>query len=76
MDKKEFTVHFGALADSIEEQLDKQGFYSPDKAMESFKNQNHARLMLLFGSCITDSENDKIIKKIYNQLKKTIKLKS
>jgi len=73
MNEKEFTIHFGALADTIEEQLNKQGFRSTDKAMKSFKDQNHARLILLFGSCITDSENDKIIKKIFNQLKKTIK---
>jgi hypothetical protein len=73
MDKKEFIVHFGALAKPIEEQVKEQGFQSTEKGIKQFNDLNHARLMLLFGNCITDTENDKIMKKIFNQFKKTIK---
>jgi flavodoxin len=73
MDKKEFGIHFGALAEPIEKQLENQGLITKAENIKKFNDLNHARLMLLFGSCITDSENDKICKKIFNWFKKTVK---
>lgn len=73
MNKKEFGIHFGALADPIEKQLEQQELKTTEKAIEDFNKLNKARLMLLFGDCLTDSMNDKIIKKIMNKLKKTVR---
>lgn len=73
MDKKEIGIYFGALAEPIERQLEKQGLKTTPEHVKEFNALNHARLTLLFGDCITDSENDKICKKILNKLKKSVK---
>lgn len=73
MNKREIGIHFGALAEPIEKQLEDQGLITETKNINKFNDLNHARLMLLFGDCITDSENEKIIKKILNWFKKTVK---
>jgi len=73
MGKIKMGIHFGALALAVEKQLEEQGLVATEKAIEQFKRLNNARLNLLFGNCITDTENDKIIKRIMNKLKKTVK---
>ena len=72
---KDLGIHFGALADPFDEQLEKQGFTATDKAIEKITRLNQSRLYLLFGNCLTDSENDRICKKILNQLKKSVRPK-
>lgn len=74
MDKKQLGIHFGALADPIEKQLEAQGFIASKKIIEEYNRLNHARLQLLFGGCITDSENEKIMKKIMGKLKRNVKI--
>jgi len=76
MEKKELCIHFGALAEPIEKQLKDQGFKTTPENIKKFNDLNHARLMLLFNFCITDSQNDKIIKKIFNEFKKSVKFAS
>jgi len=73
MNEKGMGVHFGALAAPIEKQLEEQGLKASPESIEKFNNLNHARLTLLFNSCLADSENNKIIKKIFNQLKRSVK---
>jgi hypothetical protein len=73
MGNKEIGIRFGALADPIEKQLSDQGLTASEKSKDEFKRLNEARLHLLFAGCITDSENDKICKKIFNKLKKSVK---
>lgn len=70
---KQLGIHFGALAEPIEIQLKEQGFEVSEKAIKQFNDLNHARLTLMFGYCITDSENDKICQKIFNKFKKLVK---
>lgn len=73
MNKKKIGINFGALADPIEKQLEKQGLKTSPENIERFNDLHHARLMLLFGGCLSDSENNRTFKKINNELKKSVK---
>lgn len=68
MDNKTIGIHFGALCDSIKEQLDKQGFKYDPKRVKYFQRHADAITTLRFGDLLTDSMLNKINQKLYKKI--------
>jgi hypothetical protein len=56
---KEIGIHFGALSDSIKDQLTKQGFEFDEKDVERFDAQADAIVTLRLGGIMIDSAASK-----------------
>lgn len=69
---REVTFHYGALADSLEEQANAQGFTLGDKA-EKWQNINHAMIMVWIHGIATDSEKDKMMARFQKKMIKDLK---
>lgn len=65
---REFGIHFGALADPISTQIEKQGFKFSKEKVAQFEAYIDAIHTLRFASLLNDSDSDKVIKKLYKQI--------
>jgi hypothetical protein len=68
----ELKLHFGALAPKLSEQLSEQNLVDKDvklheKIIESF-------ITLYLHNYITETHKEKIVKKLFNDIKKKVKL--
>lgn len=70
----EVIFHYGALADSLEEQANAQGFTLGNDA-ERLQKLNDAVLMCWFHNLCTDSQKDSMINKLQKQVLKSLKKK-
>lgn len=70
--KTEIGFHFGALSDSIAEQIKKQGFKSNAKEVLRFDAQANAIITLSLGGILTDSAKDKCLAKLHANIVKHI----
>ena len=59
--------HFGALSDSIEEQVNRQGFTYGDKS-NYVQSIVDGMISLWIENCITDKEYDKIIERVKKKI--------
>lgn len=69
--KKEISIHYGALADPIEDQLNKQGFTLGEKK-ELIEKLVHALTMCLF-HLLTDSQYNSCLKKLHKKVMDSIR---
>lgn len=71
MTQKEFGLRFGALADSLEKQIDEQGFMYDGKK-DKYDKVKFALLTLYFGDLLTDNELRKKEEKLYKRITREI----
>lgn len=69
---KQIGFHFGALSDSIAEQIKKHGFKSNAKDVLRFDAQADAIVTLSMGGILTDSAKDKCLSKLHANIVKHI----
>lgn len=74
MEKQTVTIKvgYGVLCDTIEKQLNEQGFTLVEKA-ESFERLKKSFYTLVFSDLISDSEHGKILKRLHKQVIKECK---
>jgi hypothetical protein len=72
MNDKTVTFGYGALCDSLETQANKQG-YTLGKNAEKLEKLREARLHLMFGNILTDSQLEQTAKKLQAQVVKSLK---
>ena len=72
--KKKIAIDFGALADSLKTQLTLQNFSCEETTLKKFEKLRDSINMLYIHSYLTDSEKDKKFRKLFNNLKKAVKL--
>lgn len=70
--KNAIEIRLGALAESIETQLNKQG-YTLGENISKYEKLDYARTMLFLHGYLTDRENDRISGKICKSIFKDIK---
>ena len=68
---KEVKIHYGALADPIEEQLNDQGFTLGEKG--GFIEKLHNAYSLCMFHLFTDAQRNSILKKLHKVVMKNIK---
>lgn len=67
--KKEIGLHFGAMAKSVNEQLNEQGFTLPTKGLiEQYDKMMFAYNMLRIHSMLTQAEAEKVAKRILKNI--------
>lgn len=69
---KTLGLYFGALSDSLEDQLTKQGFNFDKKEVDHFQQDIDALNRLRIRGYIIDSQIDKISQKLFNKIKSHI----
>lgn len=69
---KQIGLHFGALSESLEEQLTKQGFTFEIEEVRRFDAQANAIVTLSLGFIITDSIKDKCLAKLHANIVKHV----
>ncbi|MBQ0079718.1 MAG: hypothetical protein KBS66_07515 [Eubacterium sp.] len=69
---KEVTFHYGALADTLEEQANRQGLTLGDKA-KKWQDVCHSMIMVWIHGLATDSEKDKMIARFQKRMIKDLK---
>lgn len=65
---KTIGLHFGALADSISDQLTKQGFGFDKEQVEHFEKVSDALTMVSLSDLIPDSVKEKANQKLYKKV--------
>lgn len=65
---KNIGIHFGALADPISTQLEKQGFKFVKKHIDGIEKVLDALIICCFSGLISDSQREKAHKKIYKRI--------
>jgi|GEM_PF-5362266 len=68
---KQFNLHIGALAKPLKEQLSEQGLTIDN--VEYYEKVLEARTYLFLGGFVSDSENQKIVGRIFKELHKKVK---
>jgi hypothetical protein len=68
VETKQFGLHFGALADSVREQLKSQGFKFDKNEVSHFEKDVDALNRLRIRGYLNDSSTDKATKKLYNKI--------
>lgn len=71
---KTIAIDFGALADSLKTQLTLQNFSCEETNLKKFEKLRDSINMLYIHSYLTDSEKDKKFRKLFDNLKKAVKL--
>lgn len=69
---KTIGIHLGALSDTIENQLESQGFTFDTKEVRHFQKVADALLMVSFAGLITDSVREKANQKLYKKVIKHV----
>ena len=69
----EFKLHIGALAPSLSEQLENQGFILKDS--NYYEKVLESRIYLFMGGFITETENEKVVERIFKEISKKVKPK-
>lgn len=65
----EIGLHFGAMADSVKEQLEKQGYTLPREALfDQYDKMMFAYNMLRIHSMLTQAEAEKVAKRILKNI--------
>lgn len=67
-----FEFHFGALAPKLEVQLTKQGLV--DKEIKTHQKIIDSMIMLFIHGYIPDSQRDRMVKKLINDIKKKVEV--
>ena len=70
----EVTFHYGALADSLEEQANKYGL-TLGKDAERLQKLNDSMIMCWIHGLCTDSQKDSMMKKLQKQVVNSLKKK-
>jgi hypothetical protein len=70
---KSFTFQIGALAPSIAEQIESQGYTVPQAQSIKWEKQKDCILQLWFDDILTDREKDKCMNKLFNNMVKALK---
>jgi hypothetical protein len=73
MSEKSVTFGYGALCEPLETQANQQGYTLGAKA-ERLEKLREARLQLMFGEMLTDSQLEQTAKKLQRQVIKALKL--
>lgn len=76
MESKTFGLHFGAMADDIEEQIIKQGFEYDKEIVKTFDKQKVAILTLGFSRLISNSVSKKCFDKLFKRVSKHLSEKN
>lgn len=69
---KELGLHFVIIADSLENQLKKQGFKLSDRHLKMYQKAIDGWNILRIKAFITDSESDKIAQRIIKRISKDV----
>lgn len=69
---KSFKISFGALAEPIKDQLDKQGFKYDLKEVQHFEKLKESLIYIRFADLLVDSQYDKAIQKFFKKIERHI----
>lgn len=72
--QKQFQISFAPLSDSLNAQITLQGFKCEDKKLERFEKLRNSINMLYFNNYMTETEKDKKFKKLFDEMKRVIKI--